>query len=61
LRRSWERLWESTSFALAGLRLREQAEKDKAYNRAFARERIVVEHGIQRWPTRVKTVWRFMM
>lgn len=27
---------------------KEQAEEDKAYNRAFARERIVVEHGIRR-------------
>ncbi len=26
----------------------EQSEKDKAYNRAFARERIIVEHGIRR-------------
>jgi len=26
----------------------EQSEEDKAYNRAFARERIVVEHGIRR-------------
>jgi len=26
----------------------EQAEEDKAYNRAFARERIIVEHGIRR-------------
>jgi len=26
----------------------EQSEEDKAYNRAFARERIIVEHGIRR-------------